>query len=656
MNGGTWRERDLGTDLEQATLRVRLVGTALGATILLLVPGHDQVAAASLLVGYAAVALVLRAFGGRIPRSAWIGIAVDVLFATALSLLLPLSAAWVLYLFAIGIAALRGGLPALATATAGCVISYDFVLAARGGAAPASDLWRIQVLLAFAVLVAQLLWLGIRTRRERDELRSYSLAQRDLAAAASAGEILDRLVDHAVRSFGAAGAWIDEGDGSGRGTRHVRGRVERSGVARSDADEIVIAGETTFRVAFDDAQAQARGLSAVRDLANDARPLLLAATDREQRQREHDAARRVLDAIHRLVAETTTAGVLAQTVTTAQEIAGASAIVRPGSGERVVGDLDGEVATAIARDGVAPRLAATGAAVPVGEGLVLVSLGSGRHLVERDLHVLEILGSAAGTALERVDERDTLIASATELRRHTDELEHGLRQRDDAVASAVHELRNPLTSVQAYGQLMSRHLSAVQRQVSQLDSLIEDLLQSSSGTARSRGTGTVDLAHETAEAAARLRVAVPTSEVRVKADGDAGSFDARIDQGRVAQVLDNVLRNAMKYSPTGAPVTVTLSRTAAEVLIAVTDSGDGIAPEDLERIFDRYARAAQHIGALPGAGIGLAISREILTAHGGRIWAESAGLGKGSTFTIALPIATAQPEAERAKKGGAAAR
>src|SRR5687768_9446165 len=241
MNGSTWRERDLRTDLEQATLRVRLAATALGATLLLLVPGHDQVAAAALLVGYAMVALVLRAHGARIPWSGRIGVGMDVLFATALSLLLPVSAAWVLYLFAIGIAALRAGVPGLAVATAGSVLSYDLVLALRGGAAPASDLWRIQVLLAFALLAAELTWVAVRTRQERDGLRSFSLAQRDIAATRSADELLDRLVDHAVRSFGATGAWVDQGESGA--PRHARGRID---ITPSETDAIEVAGGTTL--------------------------------------------------------------------------------------------------------------------------------------------------------------------------------------------------------------------------------------------------------------------------------------------------------------------------------------------------------------------------------------------------------------------------
>ena len=645
-----WRERDLRGDLEQATLRVRLTATALGATILLLVPGHDHVRAGSTLLGYAAASLGLRAFGARIPSSGWIGVAVDVLFATALSFLLPLSAAWVLYLFAIGIGALRGGVAGLSAATAGAVVSYDLVLAARGGDALASDLWRIQVLLAFAVLAAQLTWAAIRTREERDELRSYSLAQRDLAAAPTPDAMLERLVDHAMRSFGASAAWIADA----ATVRHARGRAD-SATAGGAAEQVDLGPDLALHVTFAEDAARSRRVAALRDLAVDTRPLLAAATAREQERLERHTERRVIGAVHRLATESTVAGALAQAVTTAQEIGGASAIVRVATGERLVGDLEADVAAAIARDGVPPRISGAAAAVPAGHGLVLVSLGSRRPLTAADLGAFEILGHATGIALERVTERDALIATATALRGRSEELERGLRERDDAVASAVHELRNPLTSVQAYGQLMSRHLTAVQRQVAQLDSLIEDLLQGRAGSgSRASGAATVDLAQETAEAVARLRVSVPGTEVHV--DAGAGPLEARIDAGRMAQVLDNVLRNAAKYSPAGAPVSVTVTRSGDEVRIEVADRGDGIRPEDLERIFDRYARGAQHAGVLPGAGIGLAISREIVTAHGGRIWAESPGLGHGSTFTIALPAAFVPSETARMTNGGAAAR
>lgn len=654
-----WRDRAVRTDLEQATLRVRLAATALGATVLLLVPGHDQVAAAGLLVGYATVALVLRAHGARLPVSSWVGLAMDVLFATGLCLLLPLSAAWALYLFAIGIAALRLGVGGVLVAVASSVVGYDVALVLRAGDAIASDLWRIQVLLAFAVVATELVWATARARAEHRDLRAYSMAQRDLATAAETDDLLDRLVDHSVRSFGASAAWIARADAQ---PTHARGSVDHLTAAPHGATAVFLAEDITLHAAFDSEAARARGAAALRDLAADTRALLEAAQDRARARSERDSERRALDAIHRLGGETTRAGVLAQAVSTAQELAGPSAIVRVADGERAVGDLEAEVATAIARDGVAPRLvrgdpaATTAAVVTAGRGLSLVTLGTRRPLGQAELAALTLIGEATATALERVTERGILVATATELRRRGEELERQLRQRDDAVASAVHELRNPLTSVQAYGQLMSRHLAAVQRQVSQLDSLIGDLLGPPGSQPRPGASDRTDVAREAIDAATRLRVSVSDTVVSVASAPAEDRYEARIDAGRFAQVIDNVLRNAAKYSPAGAPIEIAVARRDEEVLVSVSDSGDGIAPEDLERIFDRYARGAQHSDSVAGAGIGLAISREIVAAHGGRIWAESAGVGKGSTFTIALPAAPVTEEAAPTTNGGAAAR
>lgn len=151
----------------------------------------------------------------------------------------------------------------------------------------------------------------------------------------------------------------------------------------------------------------------------------------------------------------------------------------------------------------------------------------------------------------------------------------------------------------------------------------------------------MDLPREAAEAAARIRVSHPGTAIRLITDPDAGPFAARIDAMRFAQVLDNILGNAVKFSPHGTPIEVRVERQLSDVVVVVSDRGDGILPEDLERIFERHTRAERHAATVPGAGIGLAIAREIVLAHGGRMWAESAGPGRGSTISIALPVVVA---------------
>ena len=239
-----------------------------------------------------------------------------------------------------------------------------------------------------------------------------------------------------------------------------------------------------------------------------------------------------------------------------------------------------------------------------------------------------------------VEERDDLSRTVSGLRSLNEHLRGELRERDDAVASAVHELRTPLTSVHAYGQLMSRNLQAVQRQVEQLERLISDLL--SLPGAKPLALVEVDLVKEARDAANRIRV-VADVEVGV-AVRDDGPHVIRADRGRLAQVLDNLLRNAAKFSPPARPIDVDVGREGAEIVVSVTDRGLGIPAEELVLIFERYYRGSGQRRNVPGEGIGLAVSREIVEAHKGRIWATSPGPGKGSTFSIALPIAVSETE------------
>jgi two-component system sensor histidine kinase VicK len=224
-----------------------------------------------------------------------------------------------------------------------------------------------------------------------------------------------------------------------------------------------------------------------------------------------------------------------------------------------------------------------------------------------------------------------------------------LQERDDAVASAVHELRTPLTSVQAYGQLMTRNLQAVQRQVAQLDRLIGDLLRMESGPVVLGQTEDVDLLREAREAAARMRL-VGSAEIELDVRSRE-TYVVRGDAGRLAQVLDNLLHNAAKFSPTDQPITIALRREHEDVVVSVTDRGAGIPADELPRVFERYYRGDEQRRTVPGAGIGLAVSREIVTAHGGRIWAMSEGPGKGTTVSFALPAALRPSDAAALESG-----
>jgi len=190
--------------------------------------------------------------------------------------------------------------------------------------------------------------------------------------------------------------------------------------------------------------------------------------------------------------------------------------------------------------------------------------------------------------------------------------------------------------VHGYATLMSRNLQAVQGQLAQLERLMADLLSTEQRTPDTEGP--VDAVTEAKEAIARARVRGATIDLEAPAE----PVRLAIGQARFAQLVDNLLANALKYSSASDPIVVRVSAAEGEGTVSVTDRGIGIPAEHLARIFDRFYRVG---GEVAGQGLGLSICKEIVAAHGGRIWAESEGPGRGSTFTFALPLALRTPAA-----------
>jgi signal transduction histidine kinase len=138
-----------------------------------------------------------------------------------------------------------------------------------------------------------------------------------------------------------------------------------------------------------------------------------------------------------------------------------------------------------------------------------------------------------------------------------------------------------------------------------------------------------------AEVSERLEPVAGQRDVRVELDWEAGDALVMGDENRIRQLLANLLTNGIKYAPPGTAVGVHGYLDGAEVAIDVSDTGRGIAPRDLPRIFDTFYQVPDR--AEPGAGLGLAIARELAEAHGGRIDVESVA-GEGTTFTARLPV------------------
>jgi signal transduction histidine kinase len=112
---------------------------------------------------------------------------------------------------------------------------------------------------------------------------------------------------------------------------------------------------------------------------------------------------------------------------------------------------------------------------------------------------------------------------------------------------------------------------------------------------------------------------------------------------QLRQMMDNLISNSVKYTPMGGEITVSADKENGQVIIRVADTGPGIPVEDQSRIFEKFYRAKNVEAGIPGTGLGLAITKSIVDNHRGRIWVESEP-GKGSTFTVVLPIAQDEPE------------
>jgi signal transduction histidine kinase len=217
-----------------------------------------------------------------------------------------------------------------------------------------------------------------------------------------------------------------------------------------------------------------------------------------------------------------------------------------------------------------------------------------------------------------------------------------------------HELRTPLATIEAYVEAAEDGIAVpdedtwavLRAQTTRLRRLAEDIAAVSRAEENPRDlnlrrVAATDLA-AAAVAAARPRFAAKGVTLHEPAGGAAA--DLTVDPERMGQVLGNLLDNALRHTPPGGTVTVGVDRAPTAVTITVADTGEGIPAEHLPHVFERFYRvdAARDPGR-GGSGVGLAIARAIVAAHGGRLAAASAGTGTGTTFTITLPPADHRP-------------
>jgi signal transduction histidine kinase len=220
-------------------------------------------------------------------------------------------------------------------------------------------------------------------------------------------------------------------------------------------------------------------------------------------------------------------------------------------------------------------------------------------------------------------------------------------QEIDVLAVIVHELRQPLTVIQGRVQLALRQLpqaaeagraamSDVLGQVGRMDDLIDQLLDQQRLTAKGFNLNVtlLDLVQVVAEAIARHEDGAAT---RISFEGPSGAVPVYADAGRLAQIMDNLLSNAFKYSPTSASIAVSLTTDGVTAEIRIADRGVGVPEEERALLFTPFYRTSNASG-IRGTGLGLHISRRLAEHHGGRLWLDTSS-STGSTLALALPVA-----------------
>ncbi len=278
---------------------------------------------------------------------------------------------------------------------------------------------------------------------------------------------------------------------------------------------------------------------------------------------------------------------------------------------------------------------------------------------ERDERIIEAMAAQAAVAMDNArlfeeakKERERAEAVAKENEHLLKEAQEAGRLKDDFLAIVSHELRTPLNAILGWSSMMlsqsldeastKRAIETISRNARSQAQIIEDILDISRII-----TGKLRLDVQLIQPSKVVEAAIDTllhaaeaKNVRLQMllDPQAGPISG--DPDRLQQIIWNLVSNAVKFTPKGGRVQVRLERVNSHIEIAVSDTGQGIEPEFLTQVFDRFRQAdsstARNHG---GLGLGLAIVKQLVEMHGGDIKAESPGAGKGSTFTVSLPVA-----------------
>lgn len=285
-----------------------------------------------------------------------------------------------------------------------------------------------------------------------------------------------------------------------------------------------------------------------------------------------------------------------------------------------------------------------------------------RTINELNESLQERVAQATADLQARIGE---LAAAKQELQESYEKLQELDKLKSQFLSIASHELKTPITAMSGFVQIAVRRikrrlasgrpseddwkkeeetlleqLEVVQRQTGKLARLVDELLDVSrieSGRLELR-LSDVDLPELVAEVMRRHQLMANRHELKLAYDPDAKLF-VRGDRDHLEQVLNNLIGNAMKYSPDGGAIEVQIQRADGGIELGVRDHGIGIHPNELGRVFGLFYRSPDRLARdVGGMGLGLYITKEIVDRHGGRIWADSE-VGRGTTFHVALPAA-----------------
>jgi PAS domain S-box-containing protein len=274
-------------------------------------------------------------------------------------------------------------------------------------------------------------------------------------------------------------------------------------------------------------------------------------------------------------------------------------------------------------------------------------------------------GLFAGRRIESTGKGVAIVLDITERKRAEQALRDADRRKDEFLAILAHELRNPLAPIRtAVGILQStgvpeplraRSLDIIERQVAHMTRLIDDLLDvsrlSSGKMNLQRGPLMLDQVLDAAVETARPII----EEHEHRLEQRRGSADVCLDAdlARLSQVFANLLNNAAKYTPNGGTLSIDVKESPTSVDVHVTDTGQGIAPDRLESIFNLFAQGSGTSSTtIGGLGIGLALARKLVELHGGTLSVSSPGVGCGATFTVSLPTMPLADEAPEDRERG----